>query len=390
MPNHLVKRMRVLHVYKDYPPVIGGIENHLKLLAENQASRGLQVTVLVTNRDRHTADGEIHGVRVVRAGRLANAGSTPLSPALFSWLRRLPSDVTHLHFPYPPGEVAHLLFGASHKMVVTYHSDVIRQRLGLRIYHPILLRLLNRADRVIVASPNYIQSSPYLSRIPEKCEVIPYGIEWVPFAQAAEEDQEKVMGIRRRYGQPLLLFVGRLRYYKGLNYLLRAMQTVPGRLVIVGTGPEEETYRAVARDLGVGERIFFAGDIANCDLPSYYRASDIFVLPASHRSEAFGLVQLEAMAAATPVICTELGTGTSFVNQHQQTGLVVPPRDTQALAAAIKELIDDPERRRRMGERGQTRVEKEFSKDLMIERTVDLYARLLKDTTEQTLGIHKR
>jgi len=159
---------------------------------------------------------------------------------------------------------------------------------------------------------------------------------------------------------------------------LEAMSTIEARLIIVGTGPEEKSCRILAEKSGVSDRIFFAGKVSAENLPSYFNACDIFVLPASHRSEAFGLAQLEAMAAGIPVVCTELGTGTSFVNQHGETGLVVPARSSGALSEAINELLGDPQRRRRLGENGRLRVKEEFSRDRMVERTIDLYNNLVR------------
>ena len=246
----------------------------------------------------------------------------------------------------------------------------------LWLYRCLLLRILGKTDRIIVTSPNYMESSRYLQSVSKKCEVIPLGIDWRPFRRVNEEETKT---LRERYGTPLLLFVGRLRYYKGLDFLLQAMVSIPVNLVIVGTGPEEASCRALARRLGISHRVFFAGDVTQQDLPSYYRACDLFVLPASHRSEAFGLVQLEAMAAGVPVICTELRTGTSFVNRDGQTGLVVPPRDPDALCGAIQQLLSDSERRKQMGRAGTLRVQSEFSKERMCQRTVELYRSLMAE-----------
>jgi len=176
-----------------------------------------------------------------------------------------------------------------------------------------------------------------------------------------------------------LLFLGRLRYYKGLNYLLDALRDLPrAQLTVVGTGPMEEAWRAQVQQLGLAERVAFVGEVPDAELPAYYAASDIFVLPASERSEAFGAVQLEAMAAGKPVICTELGTGTSYVNVDGETGLVVPARDADALAAAITRLIDDADLRAHMGAAGRARVREQFTLEKMVARVMEVYAEGLK------------
>ena len=367
--------MRILHVYKDYYPVLGGMENHIGLLARGAAARGLEPTVLVTSPTRRTEITEMDGVKVIKAGRLATLASTPVSPSLFSWVRRLEADITHLHFPYPWGELAHLLFGRGRKTVITYHSDIIRQRNLLKLYRPFLRRVLTKADRIIATSPNYVRSSPYLSEVAEKCTPIPLGIDLQRFQRVRGED---VGMLRRKYEAPLLLFVGLLRYYKGLEYLLQAMANVNATLVIVGTGPLEEELQTMARKLGLGGRVFFTGAVGEELLPAYYQACDLFVLPASHRSEAFGVVQVEAMACGKPVVSTELGTGTSYVNLDGETGFVVPPRDPEALAQAISRLLGDDQLRLEMGARARERATQEFSHEIMIDRVVNLYQSLLR------------
>jgi rhamnosyl/mannosyltransferase len=340
--------MKILHIYKDYFPVIGGIENHVRLLAESQAAAGHEVTVLVTNRARVTTTERLNGVRVIKAARLGVVASTPLSVSLFRHLRRQRSDVTHLHFPYPVGEVAHYLSGRSRHAVMTYHSDVVRQKAALRLYKPLMWRVLHSVDRIIVGSPNYLASSSTLQRFASKCKVVPYGIDRRPFLNA---DPVAARRLRELHGGgPLLLFVGVLRYYKGLEYLLEAMTSISAKLLIVGEGPLGSSLRAQARALGLGHKVLLTGRVRGEDLPAYYRAADVFVLPASERSEAFGLVQIEAMTCATPVVCTELGTGTTFVNRHQESGLVVPPKDARALARAINRLLSDEPLRRRLAE----------------------------------------
>jgi rhamnosyl/mannosyltransferase len=396
--------MRILHIYKDYYPIVGGIENHVRLLAEAQARHGLDVTVLVTNLSARTTITETGGVRVIRAGRLAHLASTPLSLAFFTQLRRLPVDIAHLHFPYPPGELGNLLFRPGRRTVITYHSDVIRQQGILRLYRPLLRRVLRQADRIIATSPDYIESSPYLREVAGKCAVVPLGIDPTPFLRA----DDRVEAIRAQFQpaseqalteveqpaaettspiadaatsldqsphrvRPLILFVGRLRYYKGLQYLLEAMRSIDATLVVIGTGPMAAEWQQLTRNCGLQERIHFLGEVADEELPAFYQAADVFVLPASHRSEAFGVVQLEAMAAGTPVVSTDLGTGTSFVNQDGLTGFVAPARDASALARAVNRLLADSELRRSMGEEGRRRVLEHFTVDRMVDGVIRVY-----------------
>lgn len=367
--------MRVVHVYKDYPPVLGGIEGHLRLLAEGQARRGLEVTVLVTSPGRRTTVSEEGGARVIRAGRWGSLSSAPLSPALFSHLRRLEPDVVHLQFPYPPGELAQLASRRGRALVISYQSDIVRQRLLGLLYSPLMHRVLARADRILASSAAYLESSPVLRRWAAKTTVVPLGVDLERFASP---DPERVAEIRRRRGGPLLLFVGRLRYYKGVEDLIATMgNLLEATLLIAGRGPMEDPWRRLARASEAAERIVFLGDVADADLPAYYAAADVFVLPSCRRSEAFGLAQAEAMAAGTPVVSTELGTGTSFVNRDGETGLVVPARDREALAAAIGRLLEEPELRRTMGEAARRRARQDFDAERMVERVIGVYEELL-------------
>ncbi len=365
--------LSIVHVYKDYWPVVGGIENLVRLLAEGQARRGHRVTVLVTSPGRRTTRSVEGGVSVIRAGRLATVASTPLSLALPRELARLDADVTHLHFPYPVGEVAQLLVGRSRRTVISYQSDIVRQRLLGALYRPLLGRVLDRADRLLASSPAYVASSPWLASRRDKCAVVPNGID---LARCRDADPERVAALRHEHGERIVLFVGKFRYYKGLGYLIEAMARLDATLLVAGTGPLETSLRAQAAASPAASRIRFLGEVADAELPDLLAAADLLVLPSCERSEAFGLVLVEAMAAGTPVISTELGTGTSYVNRHGETGLVVPPRDPPALAAAITELLADPARRRAMGTAAAARAEAMFSADAMVDRVLEVYAEL--------------
>ena len=367
--------MKILHVYKDYYPVVGGIENHLRQLAEAQAARGHAVSVLATAADWRTRVEARNGVRVIFAGRLATLASTPLSLALPLALLRERPDITHLHFPYPVGDLSQALFGRARRTVITYHSDIVRQKGLLRLYAPLLTRTLARADGVIATSPRYVETSPYLAPIAARCTVIPYGIDLARFEQPAGEE---AAAIRAQYGERLILFVGQLRYYKGVEYLIQAMPKVPGRALLAGG---ESTWRQaeleqLATTLGVADRVNFLGQQEHA-LPAFYQACDVFALPSIERSEAFGIVQLEAMAAGRPVVSCDVGTGVAWVNQHEVTGLVVPPRDPDQLAAALNRLLDDPAERQRFGNAGRERVRREFTLPRMVDQIEGLYERLL-------------
>jgi rhamnosyl/mannosyltransferase len=351
-------------------------------LAREQTRRGHEVTVLVTNESSRTVRSVEDGVRVIRAGRLAKLASTPLSPALLIEFARERADVIHLHFPYPLAEIAYLGFGKGRKAVLTYHGDIVRQKGLLAFYEPLLWRTLARVDRILATSAPYVESSRFLKPFRSKVDVVPLGIDADRFAH---RDEAAVRALRARLAprsEIVLISVGRLRYYKGLDVALRALAELADpnvRLVLVGTGPMEDSLRALANELSLGDRVLFAGEVSDADLPTWFQAADLYVSSASHRSEAFGISIVEAMACALPVVTTELGTGTSFVNRAGETGRVVAANDHRSLAAGIRDLVADAGLRARFGAAARSRVEREFTRDVMVDRVLDVYARVLRE-----------
>jgi glycosyltransferase involved in cell wall biosynthesis len=358
--------VHILHIYKDYPPVLGGIEGHVRDLAEGLVARGHRATVLVTSTDRRASiERPSPGLTVIRAARMLHLASTPLSPAMIALARGIRADIVHLQFPYPPGDLAALAAPGSPPLVVSYQSDIVRQQNLLRLYRPLLALTLRRAARIITSSPGYIASSPFLRPYAAKCEVVPIGIDVSRFTP---DDRRPANAI------PRLLFVGRLRYYKGLHLLIEALRMVEGvELWIAGNGPERVRLERQVADAGVHQRVRFLGDVADADLPTLYRQADIFVLPSHLRAEAFGIVLVEALASGLPCISTALGTGTDFVNVHNETGLVVPPGDATALAEAIRRLRDDPALRATYGEAAVHRAQTLFSRERMLDGVERIY-----------------
>lgn len=373
--------MRVLLLYKDYYPVVGGIENNIRLLARGLREWGVDARVLVTNTGPATTREAVDGVPVTRTGRQAHILSTPISLAYFAELRRQMAtvDLIHLHAPYPPAELAQLLLGRSKPAVITYHSDIVRQRRTGKLYAPLLRKVLQRAALVAASSPVYIESSPFLRNVRPKCRVIHFGIETERFAET-EQVRGDAQRLRRHYDDlPLLLFIGRLRHYKGVDVLIRAMHRIKAKLLIIGTGPMQEAWQNLAQAEGLVDKVFFLGDASERESLAARYATELFVLPSTNRAEALGIVQLEAMACGMPVVCTELGTGTSYVNRNGVTGVVVSPNDPQALAAAINRLLVSPALRAKMGAEGRRRVREEFSFHSMIDSTIAFYQEALSE-----------
>lgn len=366
--------MRIVHLYKDYfPPVRGGIEQTIEAMAVAQARLGHDVTVLVSaSGGRRRVEEVLDGVRVIRVAEWGRLLSSPLCPGFPAALARLTAEVWHLHVPNPLGEASWLMRKPSGALVVTYHSDVVRQKALLPVYGRLLHALLARADVILPTSDAYVGHSPFLRRWRSKCRVVPLGVDVDRFAPAAER-RERSAALRAAAGRPLILFVGRLRYYKGLGVLLDAMQAVDAALVLVGDGPLRADLEARRARLGLGDRVRITGDVGDEELLDWLAAADVGVLPSIHPSEALGIALIEYLASGIPAVSTELGTGTSFVNQDGVTGVVVPPGDPAALAAALQRLVADPALRRRLGEAGARRAHAVFSRDAMVEGTLAAY-----------------
>ncbi len=228
------------------------------------------------------------------------------------------------------------------------------------------------ADAIIATSPGYAASSPVLRRHADRVVVIPFGVD---AAALREVDRAEVERLRARFGPRMVLAAGRLVYYKGFRYLVRAMERVDARLVLVGDGPLRGALEREAAERGVAERVHFAGSVP--DLRPYLHAADVFALPSIARSEAFGIVQMEALACGVPVVNTALDTGVPFVSPHGVTGLTVPPEDADALADAISRILDDASLRARFSAAARDRAESELSLARMVDRTVELYHSLL-------------
>lgn len=370
--------MRVTMVNKYYPPHLGGIEYHMRDLANALAAGGEQVRVIVANGGRGEVSETLDGVGVTRLSRLFEYASTPVVPGMAGALRAEATrtdraDVMHLHFPYPWGEYSWLRARPGVPTVLTYHSDIVRQQSMLRLYRPVLERVLDRVDLIIASSPDMVEQSEFLRPRAEKCRVVPFGIDVDRFA-ATPAVTTRAGEIRAAHSRPVVLFVGRLVYYKGAEVLVRAMADVDADLVMLGAGPLEARLVALAVELGISDRFTIVAPQPLDELVAYYHAADVFCLPSVARSEAFGLVQLEAHASGTPVVSTRLTTGVPFVNQDGVTGLTVAPGDVRALATALDTLVGDPELRARLGRQALERVRAEFTIGRMVDDTLGVYA----------------
>ncbi len=352
------RKLRILEVNKFYFPHIGGIETVIEQRAAYFSGLAdVEAKVLVCQEKGKGCTETIDGTEITRAGSLGTYFSCPLSFEFLWKFRKMAkwADVIEFHTPFPLGDLALLLSGYRGRVVIAWHSDVIKQKKLLRFYKPILHRFLKRADAIITATQGHIDSSSFLPEFREKCHIIPYGLDEKPYRSA------EVFPILTRqcgnFGFVKFLFVGRLVYYKGVDVLLDAFRKVRGcELFICGTGPLEEELKAKAADLPV----HFLGRLTDEELKSAFADCDVFVLPSVENSEAFGIVQQEAMVYGKPVINTSIPTGVPYVSIHGETGLTVPPRDVDALAQAITTLAKDVPLRRKYGVNARKRVLTEY------------------------------
>jgi glycosyltransferase involved in cell wall biosynthesis len=361
--------LKVLHVGKYYPPHMGGIETHLHALC-GELRKAVDLKVIVANDNNRRSDELLDGVAISRLPARLTLASTPLCTGMISAIRDSDVEIVHIHWPNPVAVLAYLASGSRGRLVITYHSDIVRQKVLAALFDPFLHQALRRSSGIIATSPDYRNTSPVLARYLDRCHIIPYGIALEQFEHC---DPARVSQVRRQYGERLILSVGRLVYYKGFEYLIRAMQNVRGKLIIIGTGPLRAELQQLISDLKLVDKVILAGEIQNEQITPYYHIADVFALPSIARSEAFGIVQIEAMAAGLPVVNTQLDSGVPFVSLHQQTGLTVPPADPEALATALNHLLDDQDLRQSLGRAARLRARQEFALDRMLTRTLNLY-----------------
>ncbi|GAB6137375.1 glycosyltransferase [Halanaerobaculum tunisiense] len=368
--------MNVLQVNKLYYPFTGGVEK-VAYDISNELSDKVDMDVLVAN-DKFKKDQEkINGANIYRSASLGRYFSMPVAPTFPFDLKKIDADIYHYHLPFPLGVVSHLLTNPNGKTVVTWHSDIVKQEKILKIYKPFLMKFLDKVDKIVTTSLNMIESSPFLQPFKDKCTVIPLGIKPEDFS-LTDRVESKVTKIKRKYSKPIIFFVGRLVYYKGIEYLIKAMERIDAQLLIGGTGPLQDELRSLVQRSDLENKVEFLGYIDDKDLSAYYHASEMFVLPSVEKSEAFGIVQLEAQACGKPVISTNLPTGVPFVNKHEETGLVVEPKLHQQLSEAINLLLSEPKLRKQYGQRAKKRVKEQFTIKKLGDSYLKLYNQLLE------------
>lgn len=366
--------MRVLHFYRTYlPDTVGGAEQSIYHLCRAGADQGVENRVLTLTSRR---DGErrvsLPGHEVERVVNGFKVASVELSLRAINRFRQLAreADVIHYHFPWPMADIAHLAtrMHARKPSVVTYHADIQRQPRLLAMYRPLMHRFLGSVDRIVATSPNYAATSEVLRAHRHKVEVVPLGL---ARGYYPKPDEALVRQWKERIGGPFFLFVGVFRYYKGLDILLDAIARTGYPVVLVGDGPLAPELRAYAQQHGIKSAIF-TGLLPEEDKMALFELSRAIVFPSPNRAEAFGMTLLEGAMMGKPMITCEIGTGTTYVNRHGETGLVVAPNDPVELAQAMTEMWEDPHWCEGMGRRAALRFEDLFT----AHRTARAYRRI--------------
>lgn len=376
--------MRVLQFGRFWNDQHGGIERHVALLSKELATLGVEVVNLVAAQNLRGSDVTVDGYRLVQVPSLGMVFSTAVAPGLVLKARALHRekkfDVVHLHLPDPLSHLASMVLPAGIKRVITWHSDIIRQKRLLALYEPFLRRTTRQADALVAATQAHFDASTQIPHdIPaQRRHVIPYGLDYAPLVlnprTAALRDELRA----RAQGRGLVFALGRHVYYKGFDVLIEALQHTDAFLILGGDGALRPQLEQQAAAMGVSDRVFFSGRIPEEDLAAYFNACDVFCLPSVEPSEAFGLVQLEAMACGKPVVCTQLNNGVNVVNVDGQTGLAVPVRDAKSLGGAINQLMEDQPLRELLGRQAQQRAGNEYSLKAMAQRHLKLYQDLLR------------
>ncbi|MDR1466336.1 MAG: glycosyltransferase [Treponema sp.] len=374
-------KIKVLQVNKFYAPWIGGVERIAQDIAEALTDK-TDMKVLVCQPRGGGITEVYNGVPVTRVSSFGILYSMPISLDFIWKLRKMSkdADILQFHSPFPLGDFAYLLSGYKGKVVIWWHSDIISQQFLAKLIKPINCAFLKRADLIIVATKNHIESSELLKPFASKCKVIPFGLKFPDFEHVSATNF--LTGKLANPGNKKLLFVGRVVYYKGIDVLINAMNKINGaELFIAGSGALEDTYKTLAKDNGVADKVHFLGYLPFEMLKAAYKDCDIFVFPSIANIEAFGIAQMEAMFYGKPVVNTDLPTGVPIVSLHGETGLTVKSGDIDGLAAAVQRLIDDEALRLQFGANAARRVRENFDFDKMTGSLYAEYERLVRGET---------
>ena len=369
--------MKVLHVYRTYfPETQGGLEEVIRQICSSTVKHDIESRIFTLRNNGKSDVVQFDGVEVCRFSQDVEIASCGFSIAALKGFKQYVewADIIHYHFPWPFGDILHLLGKVEKPCIATYHSDIIRQQWLLRLYRPIKRAFLDKVDVIVATSENYFATSKVLGRYSEKVRVIPIGID----DRHQPVTQEKIEELRQKVGDGFFLFIGVLRYYKGLHILLDALENTDCRVVIVGSGPIENELKAHAKRLSLSN-VTFLGYVNDEDKIALIKLSRGIVFPSYLRSEAYGVTLVEGALFGKPLISTEIGSGTSYVNKHGETGLVIPPSDSRSLRNAMEKIANDDLLAKKMGENSRNRYETFFTGSLMGKKYAELYQKMIQE-----------
>ena len=371
--------MKILHIGKYYPPYFGGIEKVNYDIVEGLNMNGVQTDVLCSNHNKGNAFSEVP-YKTYRTHTLKFIASTPLSYSIITTLKKIQDnyDIIHVHLPNPMANLAIFITRPKAKIILHWHSDIINQKNLLKLYSPLQAWLLKRANKIVITTPTYLEGSDTLKKYKNKIVCIPIGID----NKELFIDQNTLNNLKNKYkGYKIIFSLGRLVYYKGFEYLIETVKSLPNDIIILiaGIGELKEKLQEHISKHNLQDRVKLLGKIPFKELGAYYQLCDIFCLPSTERSEAFGVVQIEAMAFGKPIISTSIkGSGVDWVNLNDVSGIIVPPKDTNKLAEAVTALLTDEEKYQWLSIGAKKRYEEEFTKDKMVNSFKNLYLEILE------------
>lgn len=364
--------MKVLHVVSTfYPDTKGGIEEVIRQICINSKFNGVESRVFTLSSNASPKIIQSEGFKIIRAKNSFTILSCRFSLSAISIFKEQVdwADIIHYHYPWPFADFLHYFAQVNKKSIMTYHADIVRQKYTYLLYRPLMILFLNSMDKIISTSINYNNSSPILKMYKDKLVTIPIGLDEKSYPITSESEMSSVKNI---VGKDFFLFIGVFRFYKGLEILLKSMQGISANLVIAGKGPLERKLKRLANKLGL-TNVHFVGEVTEVEKVVLLKLCRAVVFSSNLRSEAFGVSLVEGSIYKKPLITTDIGTGTSFVNIDGKTGLVVAPNDFISLRKAIVKISSDQYLSKKMGQSSRLRFEEFFKGKLMGQKYSDLY-----------------
>ena len=373
--------MKVLQLGKFYPPHVGGIETVMCDIVQGLNNKNIACDILCSNKKFKYLEEFNNKNKIYRTKTYGIYFSTSITPQMINKLREIIDqyDIIHIHLPDPMANLALLLANPrkNQKIVVHWHSDIIKQKFLLNFYQPLQTWLLKKANVIVCTSKKYAKESPFLKHYQNKCKIVPLSVNTNKF----EINEQKVKELRNKYKNKKIIFsLGRLVSYKGFKYLIKSAKYLDSTYLILigGTGPLKQELEKIIAENDLKDKVQLLGKISNHDIASYYQLSDIFCLPSISKAEAFGIVQIEAMSFKKPVICTKIyGSGVDWVNKDNFSGIVVEKEDSKAIATGIKKILFSAPEYDKFAQQSYLRFCENFTNEKMVNLIIKTYRELV-------------